>query len=246
MRLTRLLRPTTVVRAHCDIPCGIYDPAEALLAAKTVARMVELINGLEGNDTATRNKFSRCVTVKEQHAEKVKKEVQVIWSDYFKPEHLEAIPDLHTKVWNLLKLAGKNKQNVDADGGRRPRRRDAGVQRPLLVDEEVATTTPDASPPLGRGAARFRCAPDRREDDRRDDHGAPRRRRRGPSLLRLFLGLAASWAGSSTPRSRCAGRGAGRGGPRWPRGAWRPPCSPATGCCSTRPVGAGRGPARSW
>ncbi len=44
----------------------------------------------------------------------MKQEVQVIWSDYFKPEHLEAIPDLHTKVWNLLKLAGKNKQSVDA------------------------------------------------------------------------------------------------------------------------------------
>jgi nickel superoxide dismutase len=115
MRLSSLLRPTTVVRAHCDIPCGIYDPAEALLAAKTVARMVELINGIEGNDTAARNKFSRCVAVKEQHAEKVKREVQVIWSDYFKPEHLEKVPDLHSKVWNLLKLAGKNKQSVDAD-----------------------------------------------------------------------------------------------------------------------------------
>ena len=114
MRLTRLLRPTTVVRAHCDIPCGIYDPAEALVAAKTVVRMVEIINSLEGDDTAARNKFVRCVTVKEQHAEKVKRQVQVIWSDYFKAEHLEAIPDLHTKVWNLLKLAGKNKHSVDA------------------------------------------------------------------------------------------------------------------------------------
>jgi nickel superoxide dismutase len=115
MRPASLLRPTTIVRAHCDIPCGIYDPAEALLAAKTVARMVEIINGIEGNDTNARNKFSRCVAVKEQHAEKVKKEVQVIWSDYFKPEHLEKVPDLHSKVWNLLKLAGKNKQSVDAD-----------------------------------------------------------------------------------------------------------------------------------
>ena len=115
MRLTSMLRPTTVVRAHCDVPCGIYDPADALLAAKTVARMVEIINGIEGNDTNARNKFSRCVAVKEQHAEKVKKEVQVIWSDYFKVEHLETIPDLHNKVWNLLKLAGKNKQSVDAD-----------------------------------------------------------------------------------------------------------------------------------
>jgi nickel superoxide dismutase len=115
MRPNRLLRPATIVQAHCDIPCGIYDPAEALLAAKTVARMVELINGLEGRDTATRNKFARCVAVKEQHAEKVKREIQIIWSDYFKPEHLEAIPDLHSRVWNLLKLAGKNKQSVDAE-----------------------------------------------------------------------------------------------------------------------------------
>ncbi len=115
MRLVPSLRPTTVVRAHCDIPCGIYDPADALLGAKTVARMVELINGIEGNDTAARNTFNRCVAVKEEHAEKVKREVQIIWSDYFKPEHLEKIPDLHTKVWNLLKLAGKNKQSVDAD-----------------------------------------------------------------------------------------------------------------------------------
>ncbi len=116
MRLTRLLRPTTVVRAHCDIPCGIYDPSEAVLAARTVARMVELIGQIDPSSTsvADRNKFVRCVSVKEQHAEKVKREVQVIWSDYFKPEHLEKVPDLHSKVWNVLKLAGKNKQSVDA------------------------------------------------------------------------------------------------------------------------------------
>ena len=67
-----------------------------------------------GPKPADRNKFVRCVAVKEQHAEKVKHEVQVIWSDYFKAEHLTAFPDLHTKVWNLLKLAGKNKQGIDA------------------------------------------------------------------------------------------------------------------------------------
>lgn len=113
-RLSRWLAPCITVQAHCDIPCGIYDPHEAEVAARTVARMVELINGLDGNDTETRNKFSRCVRVKEDHAEKVKREVQIIWSDYFKPEHLEAHPDLHDKVWKLLKLAGKNKQTVDA------------------------------------------------------------------------------------------------------------------------------------
>ena len=114
-RFVQALAPTTVAHAHCDIPCGIYDPAGAVLAAQTVAKMVDLIGTLDGNSAADRNKFVRCVTVKEQHAELVKHEVQVIWSDYFKPEHLAANPDLHTKVWNLLKLAGKNKQNVDAE-----------------------------------------------------------------------------------------------------------------------------------
>lgn len=116
-RLTDFLAPKTVVCAHCDVPCGIYDPAGAVLAARTVARMVELIGGIDASSTAMadRNKFIRCVTVKEQHAELVKREVQVIWSDYFKPEHLAANPDLHTTVWNILKLAGKNKQNIDAE-----------------------------------------------------------------------------------------------------------------------------------
>jgi nickel superoxide dismutase len=116
-RLSDLLAPKTVVHAHCDVPCGIYDPAGAQQAARTVARMVELIGQIDPASTAAadRNKFIRCVTVKEQHAELVKREVQVIWSDYFKPEHLEAHPDLHTKVWQILKLAGKNKQSIDAE-----------------------------------------------------------------------------------------------------------------------------------
>ena len=80
-RLAQAIAPRTIVRAHCDIPCGIYDPAGAVLAAQTVARMVELIDGLEGSSVADRNKFARCVAVKEQHAELVKHEVQVIWSD---------------------------------------------------------------------------------------------------------------------------------------------------------------------
>ncbi len=116
-RLRDTLAPTTVVLAHCDVPCGIYDPAGAQQAARTVARMVELIGQIDAGSTAVndRNKFTRCVLVKEQHAELVKHEVQVIWSDYFKPEHLEANPDLHTKVWNVLKLASKNKQSIDAE-----------------------------------------------------------------------------------------------------------------------------------
>jgi nickel superoxide dismutase len=116
-RLMRFLAPSTTVYAHCDVPCGIYDPAQAQLGARTVARMVELIGQIDPASTAIadRQKLIRCVKVKEEHAEAVKREVQVIWSDYFKPEHLEKYPDLHTKVWQILKLAGKNKQNVDAE-----------------------------------------------------------------------------------------------------------------------------------
>jgi nickel superoxide dismutase len=115
-RITSWLKPATTVHAHCDVPCGIYDPHQAELAARTVARMVELIGQLpkDAPSEADRAKFVRCIAIKEQHAEIVKHEVQVIWSDYFKPEHLERYPDLHDRTWKILKLASKNKQNIDA------------------------------------------------------------------------------------------------------------------------------------
>jgi nickel superoxide dismutase len=112
----RLLRPTITAYAHCDIPCGIYDPTPAKIAADTVAKMVEKIGQLpkDAMDSGTRNSFVRMVGVKEQHAELCKKELQVLWSDYFKPEHLEKFPKLHDTFWKALKLASKNKQNIDA------------------------------------------------------------------------------------------------------------------------------------
>jgi nickel superoxide dismutase len=114
--LGRLLKPTTVAYAHCDIPCGIYDPTAAKIAADTVAKMVEKIGQLDktATDFTTRGNFVRMITVKEQHAEICKKELQVLWSDYFKPEHVEKYPKLHDMFWKALKLASKNKQNVDA------------------------------------------------------------------------------------------------------------------------------------
>jgi nickel superoxide dismutase len=115
-RITSWLKPATTVYAHCDIPCGIYDPHQAEIAARTVARMVELIGQLpkENPSEADRAKFVRCIAIKEQHAEIVKHEITIIWGDYFKPEHVERYPDLHERVWKILKLAGKNKQNIDA------------------------------------------------------------------------------------------------------------------------------------
>ena len=114
--LGRLLKPATVAYAHCDIPCGIYDPTPAKIAADTVAKMVEKISALDksATDFTTRGNFVRMVVVKEQHAEICKKELQVLWSDYFKPEHVEKFPKLHDTFWKALKLASKNKQNVDA------------------------------------------------------------------------------------------------------------------------------------
>src|SRR5437868_15023591 len=88
--LSRIL-PFETVYAHCDIPCGIYDPKGAQTAAKTVARMVELIEELPAENPSVddRNKFVRCVMVKEEHAQKCKTELLILWTDYFKPEHLE-------------------------------------------------------------------------------------------------------------------------------------------------------------
>jgi nickel superoxide dismutase len=113
-RLAALLAPRHSYHAHCDIPCGIYDPHGAQIAARTVSRMVELIGQNLGDDPEQRNKFVRCVHIKEEHAEIVKRELQVIWSDYFKPEHLEKYPELHDLFWKTLKQAGKCKQSVDA------------------------------------------------------------------------------------------------------------------------------------
>src|SRR5258708_37720080 len=85
--------------------------------------MVEKIGQLPAgaNDVATRNSFTRMVVVKEQHAELCKKELQVLGSDYFKPEHLEKYPKLHDMFWKALKSASKNKQNVDAAAAAEPR-----------------------------------------------------------------------------------------------------------------------------
>ena len=120
LRLMDHLSPPRTAHAHCDIPCGIYDPHAAQVAAQTVVRMHPLIEQLPapaadaGKEDWDRyhNSLSRYVAVKEEHAELVKKEVRIIWGDYFKPEHLEKYPDLHSTVFNILKLGSKVRQEV--------------------------------------------------------------------------------------------------------------------------------------
>lgn len=111
------LFPTHVAYAHCDIPCGIYDPKSAQIAAATVLKMVQLINELpkENPTVDDRNKFVRCVLTKEEHARKCKEEILILWTDYFKPEHLAMFPKLHESFWNAAKICSKNKQGVSVE-----------------------------------------------------------------------------------------------------------------------------------
>src|SRR5260370_34785179 len=112
MALRSLIAPRLIVPAHCDIPCGIYDPTAAKIAADTVAKMVEKITGSTGGDDASRNLYIRSVAGKEEHAQLCKNELLILWSDYFKPEHLEKDPTLHDTFWKTPKLCSTNKQTV--------------------------------------------------------------------------------------------------------------------------------------
>jgi len=102
-------------KAHCDIPCGIYDPITAQIAALTVVRMVDLMHGLEGGGPAFDNSMSRYIASKEEHAEKAKHEVRVIWGDYIKSQHLEQYPNLHEIVHNIMQLGSKSRQTADRE-----------------------------------------------------------------------------------------------------------------------------------
>ena len=94
--LVEKISPARIGYAHCDIPCGIYDPHQAQIAALSVIRMVQLIEDLDDSNSAeNQNKLSRFIAVKEESAEQAKSELRVLWGDYFKPEHLEEYPDLH-------------------------------------------------------------------------------------------------------------------------------------------------------
>ena len=101
MRLPRILTPRTVVSAHCDLPCGVYDPAQARIEAESVKAIAEKYQANTDPEFRT-----RAIFIKEQRAELVKHHLWVLWTDYFKPEHLEKYPQLHELFWSATKLAG--------------------------------------------------------------------------------------------------------------------------------------------
>jgi nickel superoxide dismutase len=99
--LARLLPPKVTVHAHCDLPCGVYDPAQARIEAESVKAICEKYQANE--DPAFR---VRALDIKEERSDLVKHHLWVLWTDYFKPPHFEKYPQLHQLFNDATKLAG--------------------------------------------------------------------------------------------------------------------------------------------
>ena len=112
--LEGLLKPNRTVHAHCDLPCGVYDPAQARIEAESVKACQEKYQG--SDDPIFKD---RAVSIQEERADLVKHHLWVLWTDYFKPEHLEAHPNLHELFWNATKEAGNAKKSTDASQGQK-------------------------------------------------------------------------------------------------------------------------------
>jgi len=105
--------PARVAHAHCDIPCGIYDPAQARIEAESCYKIIEKYHG--SDDEVFRQ---RCIQVKEERAELAKHHLDVLWHDYFTPEHLKQMPDLHQLFWEAARQCSTVKQGVDLQEAR--------------------------------------------------------------------------------------------------------------------------------
>src|SRR5438270_2711875 len=103
-----LLNEPRTAHAHCDLPCGVYDPAQARIEADSVKACMEKFAGSDDNVFKT-----RAVMIKEERADLVKHHLWVLWTDYFKPNHLEAHPQLHDLFWKATKAAGDSKKTND-------------------------------------------------------------------------------------------------------------------------------------
>jgi nickel superoxide dismutase len=108
------LSPPSEVHAHCDLPCGVYDPAQARIEAESVKNTIDKFN--DSKDDVFR---TRATLIKEERADLVKHHLWVLWTDYFKPEHLEKYPQLHDLFWKATKTAGEAKKGNDAAVGQR-------------------------------------------------------------------------------------------------------------------------------
>lgn len=108
----KFFAPTLEVSAHCDLPCGVYDPAQARIEAESVKAVIAKANDSDDPDFRT-----RAMLIKEQRSQLVKEHLWVLWTDYFKAPHFEKYPQLHTLINEATKLAGAGgtKGTMDAD-----------------------------------------------------------------------------------------------------------------------------------
>ena len=110
-----------IVNAHCDGPCGVYDPASARIAAEAVVsmtkKMLDLKAPISDSDAMAHytNTMSRYASIKEEEAQKCKDEILVLWTDFFKPEHLESHSDLHSLFWSTAKLCSACKVELSLE-----------------------------------------------------------------------------------------------------------------------------------
>ncbi|MET8045372.1 superoxide dismutase, Ni [Micromonospora sp. NPDC005215] len=110
MHLPRPRRPRTVASAHCDLPCGVYDPAQARIEAESIRAIAEKYQASTDPEFRTRS-----LIIKEQRAELVKHHLWVLWTDYFKAPHFERYPELHGLFNEATKLAGASGAKGTAD-----------------------------------------------------------------------------------------------------------------------------------
>jgi len=103
-----LLRPKRVAHAHCDLFCGVYDPAQARIEAESVKTIAQKYQ--DSDDDVFRQ---RCIFIKEERAELVKHHLWVLRTDYFKPPHVEQFHNLHDLFWRATKKAGDAKKSMD-------------------------------------------------------------------------------------------------------------------------------------
>ncbi|HTJ75004.1 MAG TPA: superoxide dismutase, Ni [Acidimicrobiales bacterium] len=106
--------PPELVSAHCDLPCGVYDPAQARIEAESVKATQEKYQASDDETFKT-----RALVIKEERADLCKHHLWVLWTDYFKPPHLEKYPQLHELFWNATKAAGATKSSVDPATGQK-------------------------------------------------------------------------------------------------------------------------------
>jgi len=114
LALADRLSPPSTVHAHCDLPCGVYDPAQARIEAQSVKACMEKFNASDDHEFKERALF-----IKEERADLVKHHLWVLWTDYFKPEHVAKYPQLHDLFWQATKSAGESKKTTDEAVGQR-------------------------------------------------------------------------------------------------------------------------------